>query len=228
VNHQLKHGYTLADLHTIARLAVHTAGAAASDWHERYDTAYSGIAEALYAAEYWPQRHQLVRAGQLAIYATVDGHMQAHGYYRRKTDGTTHGAGSSPAWRAYWLDLTRPTRSPEGRVVEHAALAQILARLAPRHQDALLALAVHDDYRTAAAALGLGYATFCDHIAKARRHFYRLWHEGEKPSRIWGTDRRSGSTSDVKSARVRGTAGHLAARRRRATHARRDTPTEAA
>jgi hypothetical protein len=52
----LRHGYTLADLHGLARLAVHTAGTMASNWHDRYDTAWSAIAEHLYAAEHWPPR----------------------------------------------------------------------------------------------------------------------------------------------------------------------------
>jgi hypothetical protein len=87
---ELRFGYTLADLNGLARLAVHTAGAMAGDWHDRYDTAWSAIAEHLYAAPHWPPRHDLVRAGQLAIYAVVDGDRQAYGYYRRKTDGGHH------------------------------------------------------------------------------------------------------------------------------------------
>ena len=188
----LRHGYTLADLHRLARLAVHTAGTMAGDWHERYDLAHGAIAEALYAAPHWPQRHTLVRAGQLAIYAAVDEHRQAYGYYRRKTDGGVHGIGSSPAWRAYWWDLLSLTavQSPETRVVERTALTQILPTLTPTQRDAITALAVYDDYQTAANALGMSYATFKSHVARGRNRFLAGWHEGEKPSRTWGTDRR--------------------------------------
>jgi hypothetical protein len=77
---ELRHGYTLADLHALTRLAVHTAGSMATNWHERYDTAWSAIAEHLYATEHWPPQHDLVRAGQLAIYAVVDDDRQAYGY----------------------------------------------------------------------------------------------------------------------------------------------------
>lgn len=193
----LRHGYTIADLHTLTRLAVHTAhgGGAAASWHDRYDTAWSAIAEHLYTATEQPQRGPLVRAGQLAILAELDGHRQAYGYYRRKTDGDRHGPFSSPAFRAYWWDLcgATPTRSPEAGIVERAALAQILPMLTPAQANAILALAIHGDYQVAADALGMKYSTFKGYVADGRRRFRAWWHEGEVPSKPWGTDRRVGS-----------------------------------
>lgn len=212
---ELRHGYTLTDLHQLARLAVHTAGSMASNWHDRYDTAWSAIAELLYSADHWPPRHSLVRAGQLAIYAAVDEERQTHGYYRRKTDGRLHGAASSPAFRMYWWDLcgARPAPSPENRVVERWTLAQVLPSLTPAQREAITALAVHDDYRAAADALGMGYATFKSHIARGRNRFLAWWHEGETPSRVWGTDRRVGSYVVGRKGAAR---GNVIARRARA------------
>lgn len=195
VDAPLAHGYTLADLHRLARLAVHTAGTMTSNWHDRYDTAWSAIAEHLYAADHWPARGDLVRAGQLAIYAVVDDNRQAYGYYRRKSDGGAHGVASSPAFRTYWWDIcgTTPSRSPEGPVVERMALAQILPLLTPTQRQVITALAVHDDYRAGAAALGMTYVTFRSHVSRARTRFLAWWHEHETPSRPWGCDRRVGS-----------------------------------
>lgn len=212
----LRHGYTLADLHALARLAVHTAGVMASNWRDRYDTAWSAIAEHLYAAEHWPPRHALVRAGQLAIYAAVDDTRQAYGFYRRKTDGAQHGVGSSPAFRTYWWDIcgATPVRSPEGRIVERTSLAQILPTLTPAQREAIVALAVHDDYRAAADALGMKYTTFKGYVAAGRRRFLAAWHEGEQPSRPWGCDRRVGSYARGRVDSRRAATGILATRRK--------------
>jgi hypothetical protein len=188
----LRHGYHLTDLHSIARLAVHTAGAMATSWHERYDVAYSAVAEHLYSCEAWPPRSELVRAGQLGIYAVVDEDRQAHGYYKRKTIGAAAGPGSSPAFQTFWEAFGRSTGSCERGVVEEIALWQILPTLPPVLRAALMALAAHGNYQDAAAALGVEYSSFKSQIARARRRFLALWHEGEKPSRQWGCDRRAG------------------------------------
>lgn len=194
-NVRLRHGYTLADLHGIARLAVHTAGSMASNWHERYETAWSAIAERLYAAEDPPQRFDLVRCGQLAIYAVVDDTRHHHGYYKRKTLRAEAGAASSPAFLAFWWDWLGTTPSCEARLVERTALTQILPALTPAQQEAIAALAVYDDYHAAAEAIGATYVTFRSNVARARARFLALWHEGEAPSRPWGCDRRAGRTA---------------------------------
>lgn len=189
----IRHGYTLGDLHDIARLAVHTVGMMGMDWHDRYDTAYSAIAEHLCAAAEPPSRRDLVRAGQLAIYAVVQDHRHHHGYYKAKTIGAAAGPGSSPAFTRYWVGFTGATQSCEERVVEAMALQQILATLTARQLEALAALGALDDYRAAAASLGIVPTTFRSLLGRARGQFKALWHEGESPSRPWGTDRRVGS-----------------------------------
>jgi hypothetical protein len=77
--------------------------------------------------------------------------------------------------------------------VDRAALWQIWSQLEERHRVALLALATHEDYQAAADAMGVPYATYVTRVRRARHAFYALWHEGETPSRPWGTDRRQGS-----------------------------------
>jgi hypothetical protein len=211
---ELRHGYTLTDLHGLARLAVHTAGTAASDWHDRYDTAWSAIAEHLYAAEHWLPRHDFVRVGQLAIYATVDDDRHHHGYYKRKTIGAEAGAGSSPAFAAYWEPFTAPAPSPENRVVERLSLTQILPTLTPAQREAILALAACDDYAVAARAIGATGATFKSNVSRGRQRFLAWWHEGEVPSKPWGCDRRAGKTAGTR--REGGAGAAVAAVRRRA------------
>ena len=50
---------------------------------------------------------------------------------------------------------------------------------------ALLALAAHGDYTTAAQAIGYPYGSFSYLISQARAEFFALWHEGQEPSRLW-------------------------------------------
>lgn len=215
----VKHGYTVACIHGIARLAVHTAGAMASDWHERYDTAWSAIVEHLYSAEHWPPHHDLVRAGQLAVWDTISDVWHHHGYYKAKTIGSAAGPGSSPAFQTYWWDIAGGvSKSFERRLVERHAVPQIMAMLIPRHRKVIVALAVHGDYQKAAEALGMPYVTFKGYVASARRRFFELWHEGEAPSRIWGVDRRAGTKAGTR--RRGGTALEAARRRRGAAQAR--------
>ncbi len=189
---ELAHGYTLADLHGIARLAVHAAGRLAGDWHDRYDTAWTAAAVALYEAEHWPPAHDLAHAGRLAIWAAVDDERRHAGYYKRKTIGGQAGPGSSPAFGTFWLEFARPTGSPEPGVVERLAVEQIWPTLTPGQRAALSALATFGDYQAGAAALGMTAVGFKSAIHAGRRRFLAAWHEGEVPSRVWGCDRRAG------------------------------------
>lgn len=190
----VRHGYTMADIDRIARLSTHL-GTMAIYYHDRRDEAWSAIVEYLYAADQWVAEHDLVWIGRKAIYDLIASDRQGRGYYRVRTDGTAHGAGSSPAFATFWEALNRPARSPEHHVVERMALWQILPKLRAHERAALIALATHDTYQDAAAALGVGYPSFKSQIARARRRFLALWHEGEEPSRPWGVDRRAGVTA---------------------------------
>lgn len=186
---QLLHGYTLNDLHHIARSAVH-----ANRWHnaadiqDRLDAAWHAIVEHLLTTTEPPTRGDLFWAGTRGSDQSVRQTGQAHGY-----NFTQPGTGSRPRFVAYWFDESAPTPSPENRVVDRHALAQIWPQLTPRQQEALTALAATEDYRLAAQHLGVTPGTFNVLISGARQRFLTWWHEGEAPSRPWGTDRRVGS-----------------------------------
>lgn len=59
-------------------------------------------------------------------------------------------------------------------------------------------MARHEDYATAAAALGKSRHTFAIQIGHARKAFRELWHEGETPSRPWGAARRASKLDSYK------------------------------
>jgi len=185
---ELRWGYTLTDLHRYAQVAVAYAGPAGTDHADRYDEACSAIAEALYAAQQTPTEHDLIAAGRNALWSLVKDHRRHHGYFRDRAR-CQHGAHSAPNFRRYWLDRTW-SGSPEGRIVETAALHRILPSLAPRQREVVHALAAFGDHATAARALGMTYTNFIVTLSHARRRFLYWWHEGELPSRPWGTDRR--------------------------------------
>jgi hypothetical protein len=188
----LRHGYTLESL---TRLAHWTARTTRYDKNvplpERYEAAWSALAQCLYAAQDKPTVDDLVQAGRLAI--------RHYGERERQFRGRAHDGPAGPGrnFERYWRAVGAPVDSPEDRLVDRMALAQIWPRLTPASREALLALAVHGDYRRAAESLGLGYKTFVCRISYARRQFLKLWHDGEAPSRPWVRDRRQGPGTDM-------------------------------
>jgi hypothetical protein len=207
----VRHGYTLGDVHGLARHAVHLVGPMGMDYADRYHLAWSAICEHLYTEELPPAPNDLLHVGRSAIWKSVDDDRHHHGFYRAHTDGSVHGAASSPAFLGFWWDFTHRHGSCEPGVVERVAVAQILARLREDRREAIVALAVCEDYPAAAAMLGLSYRQFVTLIASARVEFRVLWHEGETPSGMWGVDRRTGRSATALAALRR-----RAARRARA------------
>ncbi|WP_147312434.1 hypothetical protein [Thermomonospora umbrina] len=190
----------MEEVDRLARTAVARARrdgwAGSDDYDGQFAVAWDAVASAVYTAEEPPSGGRLVYLAQEAV-------GRDHDQYRRH-----HGArDNARAFGAYWLGSAGPTPSPERSVVERAALAQIWPRLAPYQQRALTALATFGDYQRAADALGLAPKTFTTAISQARREFLRLWHEGETPSRPWGTDRRQGSGRDPVTRRVKNRKG---------------------
>lgn len=182
------HGFTLADVHHLTRLTLrldrwHAAG----DISERYDAVWFAIVEHLLESDTRPGRSELLRAGTEASDALVRDEMRTHGRCTR------HTGRPMPEFFRYWNPTHAP--SPESRVVEREALAQIWVLLRPSEQRALTALAATGDYAAAAEAAGVKGATFTVLISTARRRFLTAWHEGETPSRVWRTDRRVSSRS---------------------------------
>lgn len=178
-----RYGYTLDDIHHLTRLTLrldrwHSAG----DISERYDAVWFAIVEHLLESETRPGRSELLRVGTEASDALVRDEMRTHGRCTR------HAGRPMAEFYRYW----NPTHasSPEARVVEREALAQIWALLRPSEQRALSALAATGDYEKAAAAAGVAGKTLTVLISTGRRRFLAAWHEGETPSRVWRTDRR--------------------------------------
>lgn len=182
---ELRYGYTMADLHVAARLAVHTDWSHhAGDYLDRLHLAHSAAAIALYEATERPETRDLVAAAHAALTREVQQELRMRGISHHTYE---------PAPRAYlYWSLARVTHSHEDTVVDRRALAQIWPYLTESERAALMALATLEDYQVAADALGLSYNTFAAQVRRARRRYLALWHEGEVPSRPWGTDRRAG------------------------------------
>ena len=180
------HGYTVRDLEHLTRLVLRTdRWYTAGDIDERYNAVWVGIVEQLLTADEPPTRRELLNAGTRANDERVRDEMRTHGR-------STHNYGQPmPRFHAYW-NPANPA-SPEPRVVERFAVEQIWPKLTPRQQQALAALAVLGDYDQAAAHLCVTPGTYNVLVSNARRRFLLWWHEGETPSRTWGTDRRVGS-----------------------------------
>ena len=182
-DHEIRHGYTLDNIDQLARAAItrsRSSGSAyAADYDEQYAIAWDAIARHLYTTTDHPTGYDLIGAALTALSDDSNAHRRHHGYY----DNTR-------AYGVYWTDISAPTPSPERGIVEWTALTQIWPQLAPYQRAALTALATFEDHQQAAEALGKSYKTFTTFISQARRDFLRLWHEGEEPSRPWGTDRR--------------------------------------
>ena len=197
---QVRHGYTMADLHSMAKQAVRADRSLASDVDVRYNAAWSAIALALCEADEPPDRHDLVTAGWQAIYREVKEMRGIFGFKDR--DGTTEVA-SAPRYVQYWY--SRPERTDD-IIAERVAVHQIMDTIPELYRDAVVALAVHDDYQIAADSLGLKYGTFGARVNVARRQFRAHWFAPETAPPAKGTDRRVGSrTTEL---RTHCTAGH--------------------
>lgn len=211
--HTLRHGYNLADVDRLTRMAIARVYGLSLDSRTRYELAWSAIAEHLYAADDAPTPADLVLAGQKVISQTLYDEFHHHGYDHNK------GGGTMPRFAAYWESL-RYRPDPSNGVIERAALYQIWAQLPDKHREALNALSVCEDYQAAADLLGKSYGAFVMSVSRARQAFLELWHEGEEPSRPWGFDRRSsegsrgGSTTHFLRRRERHRQGVTQVRRR--------------
>ncbi|HEY7145599.1 MAG TPA: hypothetical protein VH637_15255 [Streptosporangiaceae bacterium] len=183
---ELRFGFTMASLERLARKAAYGSHWRFLEFREKYEIAWSAIAEELYASTEPPRPDDLIRLGDKAIAAQVEVYGHMWGAYYSKPDREF-----MPRFETFWWSQAMPTPSPEDKVVDRLALGQIWPRLTQGNKRALLALATHGDYERAAASLGKTYSTFTTQIWQARRQFLRLWHEGERPSRVWGHDRRN-------------------------------------
>lgn len=181
----LRFGYTFRELDELARLLV-----TMDVWHmawsgfERYEIAFSAMAEKLYAAEERPDANALFDAARKEINRKVQ--------EDRKSVGLSNNSGYEYQvnFFRFWWESYRNSVSPEDLVVDGMALRQIFPVLKPRFRRVLVALATHGEHQKAADALGISRATYNDNLCDARQEFFRLWHEHEAPSRLWAQDRR--------------------------------------
>lgn len=187
----LRHGYTLAVIHELTLVAVRCELFYRSrNYADRIDIAWSAIVELLYASDEPPSRQDLIKTGMAAISNWFVSEARTHGVNSSQRGRTTE---PGVNFERYWHVSAGPTPSPEERIVERLAVAQIWRELSPHVREVIAALAAHGDYHQAARSLGKTPDQFYSQIAYARKIFFAMWHEGEVPSRSWGRDRRSQS-----------------------------------
>lgn len=187
----LWHGYNLADIDRLARIAATKAfGGRILDPGDCYHAAWSAIVERLCTTSKPVDGRALAIVGMNAINQAGRDHRHTWGL------GATWGGsqGDAPNFQRYW-DHGRVTPSPEDGVVDRLAVRQIWPYLSLTHRQILSALAVHGDFAAAAASLGKTERAYACALHRARREFYRLWHEHEAPPRMWGLTRQSGRRS---------------------------------
>jgi hypothetical protein len=188
---ELRHGYTIAEVSRLSMRAVRRERwHQAADFDERLEVAWHAIIEHIYTAAEPPAERDVMHAGWRAIGEHVSSDYQFRGHNRQDRY-----AGTTAGFERFWWTVARATPGPEERVTDRVALAQIWPLLRPMHRQVLAALAVHEDYGLAAAALGKSRKTFTTQVGQARQAFLQLWHQGEAPSRPWGYDRRRSTTS---------------------------------
>jgi hypothetical protein len=187
----LRHGFSYGHVEALAWCAVrrHTPSQGL-DLSDRFEAAWGAAVERLYAAAEAPAPLDLVGAGLAGLDRLRKGGLHERGCFRRNRDGSDPAAWTVPAgsFYRYWNRPAPPT--PEEEATDRTALAQVMARLAPAHAEALVALAEYGDYEAAAEALGLGYGAYTSRLGRARAVFLALWHEHETPPGRWRTDKR--------------------------------------
>jgi hypothetical protein len=175
-------GYTFNELRRIAeRATVYCRWADRLPYPERLDIAWAGIIDHLTSCDTPPQPFEMYQAAQRAIGSASDSELREH--------GLRHGPNGlyvTPRFEIYWTP--KPAPAADATVVDRIALWQIWATLRPLHQMALLALAAHGDYTTAAQAIGYPYGSFACLISEARAEFFALWHQDEAPSHLWANN----------------------------------------
>lgn len=186
---ELRHGYTLSDINQLAKTAVWR-----DVWHqslplpERQDIAWSAIAEHLYASDHKPAPGELVRAAWNALRAETEANWHTHGIGR--TISVFDGEQTMQGFNRYWHAFGRNTPGRKNASSSAPPSPRSGTPSPEKHQVLITALANADDYGQAAEALGRPRQSYVSMLATARKAFRELWHEGETPSRHWGTDRR--------------------------------------
>jgi hypothetical protein len=189
--HTLRHGYNLADLDVLTRAAVRRVVGMRGAYRDRYETAWSAVAEHLYARDTPPEPFDLIDAGRDALRRHVGEEMHHHG--RRRATGSGGGTEPMPRFFLYWDWVG--WRPDPAHVLERVAVWQIWADLPDRDREILAPLMAGLSQRDVARALGMNRAAYVMALRIARRHFLDRWHEGEDAPGQWGRAARSGETT---------------------------------
>jgi hypothetical protein len=212
---QLRHGYTVAQVRSIClglvKRQTWLESVSVASFDQRLEVAWHAIIEHLYTSDQPPARREMMQAASRAVNRDVQLTRQFHGCNTH--DG--YAGTTIKGFERYWWFTANPTPSPENRVTDKVALAQIWPRLHPLHQTALTALATHNDHGLAAASLGISRRLFTTRLSDARQAFLTLWHEGESPSRLW-----RGNKTTTPRRRARRITGNRQPPRRRFTPGR--------
>ncbi|MEU4825118.1 helix-turn-helix domain-containing protein [Actinomadura sp. NPDC023710] len=187
--HTLRYGYNLADLDVLTRAAVRRVAGMRGDYRDRYETAWSAVAEHLYARQSPPAPFDLIDAGRDALRRHVVEEIHHHGR-RRAGPGATE---PMPRYFLYWN--WAGWRPDPAHILEHVAVWQIWEDLTDRDREILAPLTAGLSQRDAARALGMNRAAYVMALRIARRHFLDRWHEGEDVPGQWGRVARSGETT---------------------------------
>jgi len=175
---QPMHGYDLDEIHRAVRVAVSTKLFLAADRKDLYEAAWDGAVDLLCTCNEPPSRHDLVRAGQVAIQRLRDEWIHHHGYDR------VRGTGGASNFQKYWAAHPTWQSTVEETVVDRIAKNQIVATLPSNELRALLARAAADNLDQAVEISGWSHTHFGRLIADARRRFHALWHQHESPPRM--------------------------------------------
>lgn len=174
----VKHGYDLDHLKRIAHIATHRFEHGRSG--DFFQAAYDRIVEAVLQAQQPPTTIDLLKAGRRAARGYARKEMRHNGHLYNLPESGPH---SSPRFWRYWDWVARPHPGPELLVVDRVALWQCWAELRPIDQQALLALATCGTYEDAAEMLGITYKLLILRIWRARRRFFALWYQPDRPPR---------------------------------------------
>lgn len=183
----LAHGYTMADLESIARHATRIRANRMIDPEEALAVAWHGAVVALYKAEVEPARHDLVEAGLEALSFEL-GRLRSH-YGMQYANGERLQFGGGANFKKYWAARPDTDDRFTERIAERLALPAVLSVLTSRQYEAIATLAAFDnDMHAAAEADGSTYQAFRKNVLQARRRLQAVWFEHETPRRMSGTD----------------------------------------
>jgi hypothetical protein len=189
----LRFGFTLDDISRLTYTALRQdKDACRLDAADRFDAAWFGVVELLYAAAEPPGPGELINAGLAALHALSRDDRHARGLPESRAvraDGPRRKGTPErlsdirPRFASYWIGghILDPEPPFVGAVTDKVALGQVFAMLTKAEREALLALALHGDARHAAPALGLSKTAFQRRIDAARARFLGLWHQHETP-----------------------------------------------